>query len=699
MGLDENRHDFRPDLEGLRGVAVAVVVLFHARLLGVVGGFVGVDAFYVLSGFLITGLLLRELVTTGRLDLTAFYGRRARRILPAATVAIVTILAASAFVVAPLDLPSIAADAVASGLFVGNILFAVRATDYFASSTPSPLLHYWSLGVEEQFYLVWPLLLMFAFRLRQIYRIAAVVCLGSLALSIALTTVQAPWAFYSLPTRAWQLGLGALVALYGPSLLRLPSLPLAFGGWLGLALLGIASLTFDPAGGYPGFAALLPTTGVALVILAGGRRGGPGRLLAFAPLRLLGRISFSLYLYHWPVLVLASIALGDLSDEVRWGFVALSVVMAAVSWRVVEEPFRRARVLVRGPLRSLAVGASTICMVLIAAQVVGLSGVSAVAARNDGGVAEAPLAPLVVATPTATPSVESSVVVAAPQASVMPVAAPTLVPAPRELRPRLSDARNDVDGLNERGCGLSLASSQPPLCHLGAADGHVVVALVGDSHAAQWFPALDAIAQQRGWRLLPFTKDSCIFLDMRIISLNLEREYSECARWREQVVAALQRAKPDLIVVSSSRWVHPVNPMDADPQRQADATVRLLKGLPGRVAIIADTPLSAQDVPACLSRSDRTIESCGTQRSYALTAHLARDRRVADALAAVLIDPSEWLCGPERCPAVIDWTIAYRDDHHLTATMARRLAPLLEPGLVDALASGTQRPFVGVRVP
>jgi peptidoglycan/LPS O-acetylase OafA/YrhL len=697
MRSDERRQEFRPDLEGLRGIAVALVVLFHAGLLGVVGGFVGVDAFYVLSGFLITGILLRELATTGRLDLAAFYGRRARRIIPAATVAIIVVLAASASIVAPLDLASIAADATASGLFVGNILFAIRATDYFASSMPSPFLHYWSLGVEEQFYLVWPLLLVFAFRVRQVYRIAAAVCLGSLALSIALTTVEAPWAFYSLPSRAWQLGLGALVALYGPRLARLPSLPVAFGGWLGLALLGVASLTFDPAGGYPGFAALLPTAGVALVILASGRRGGPGRLLALAPLRMLGRISFSLYLYHWPVLVLAAIALGDLPTRLRWSFVALSIVLATMSWRLVEEPFRRARLSLRGPRRSLAMAASAICMVLIAAQLVGLSGASSVAARNDLAVPGASLAPVADATATALPTAAPAQG-SAPPVKVVAAAAPTVAPVPRELRPRLIDARFDIDGLNERGCGLSLAGSQPPVCQLGAADGGVTVALVGDSHAAQWFPAIEAIAQQRGWRVLPFTKDSCIFLDMRIISLNLEREYSECARWREQVVAALQRAKPDLVIVSSSRWVHPVIPADADPQRQADATVRLLKTIPGRIAIIADTPLSAQDVPACLSRSDRTVEACGTARSYALTAHLARDRRVADALAAVLIDPTEWLCGPERCPAVIDWTIAYRDDHHLTATMARRLAPLLEPGLLDALASPAQRPVVG-RVP
>jgi peptidoglycan/LPS O-acetylase OafA/YrhL len=695
---DDIRRDFRPDLEGLRGLAVALVVLFHARLLGAVGGFVGVDAFYVLSGFFITGMLLRELATTGRLDLVAFYGRRARRILPAASLAIVVILAFAAFIAAPLDLASIAVDATASGLFVGNLLFAARATDYFASSTPSPFLHYWSLGVEEQFYLVWPLLLVVAFRVRQVYRIAATLCLGSLALSIALTPVQAPWAFYSLPTRAWQLGLGALLALYGPALARLPSLPIAVGGWLGLLFLGIASLTLDPTSGYPGLAALLPTTGVALVVLATGRRGGPGPLLAFAPLRILGRISFSLYLYHWPVLVLASIAFGELSTALRWSFVGLSIVIAAASWRLVEQPFRRARGLLRGPRRSLGLAASAICVVGVAAQLVGLSGAPSVAARGDGSVSEVVLplegdtiqgARSSVAPPPAVAAVVEMVASAAPAASSVP----------RELRPRLVDARNDVDGLNERGCGLSLAGTQPPLCQLGAADDRHADTAVGDSHAAQWFPALEAIAKQRRWRLLPFTKDSCIFLDMRIISLNLEREYSDCARWREKVVSALQRARPDLVVVSSSRWVHPVDPADADPERQADAMVRLLKALPSRLAVIADTPLSAQDVPACLSRRDRTVEACGTPRSYALTAHLARDRRVADGLAAVLIDPSEWLCGPAVCPAVIDWTIAYRDDHHLTATMARRLAPLLEPGLLDALGSFARRGLVGAGVP
>ncbi len=690
---------FHADLEGLRGVAVVLIVLFHARLLGVVGGFVGVDAFYVLSGFLITGLLLREVTTTGRLDLLAFYARRARRILPAATVASVTILAFAAFIVAPLDLPSIAADATASGLFIGNVLFAFRATDYFASPAPSPFLHYWSLGVEEQFYLVWPVLLMIAWRIRRLHFITLAVCIGSLALSIALTSSQAQWAFYGLPTRAWQLAVGALLAMHAPALARLPSVPVALGGWMGIGLLGIASVVLRPATGYPGIAALLPTAGIALVILASGRRGGPGRVLAIAPLRFLGRISFSLYLYHWPVLVLAATLLGDLTPALSWSMVALSVVIAIASWRLVEEPFRRGGPGLPAPGRSLLLAGSAICVVVLVAQIVSVLGMSTVAASSairmsatEGAPEPVSVASQVAAAPPVPPPDVAPVAARGATPVAAPIVAPTLAPAPRELRPRLADARYDGDGLNERGCGLSLAGSQPPICQLGVADGAVTVALVGDSHAAQWFPALDVIARQRGWMLLPFTKDSCIFLDMRIISLHLEREYTECARWREQVVVAIQRAQPDLVVTASSRWVHPALPADADAQRQASSMARLLKRLPSRVAIIADTPLNDKDIPACLSRRDRTAADCATARGYALTGHLARDGRVAEALGATLIDPALWLCGPAVCPAIIDWTIVYRDDHHLTATMVRRLAPLLEPGLLQAFSSQAVRP-------
>ena len=672
---------FRADLEGLRGIAVTSVVLFHAGLLGVIGGFVGVDAFYVISGFLITGLLARELSANGRLDLAAFYARRARRILPAATVAIVVILACAAFIVAPLDLGSVAIDASASGLFVGNLVFAFRATDYFGATAPSPFLHYWSLGVEEQFYLVWPLILLVAFRLRRPRLITFVIFLSSFAVCVWLTPAHAPWAFYMLPTRAWQLALGALLALNAPALVRVPSPIAALGGWTGLALLALAAMALEPGMGYPGFAALVPSAGVALLIIGGTRRLGPGRLLAIWPLRSLGRISFSLYLYHWPVLVLGETALGGLSPTTRWSLVTVAVLIACASWRFVEQPFLRTRRARPAPRRSLVLASGTICMVLVSSQIVGLFGAWSLAASAVD--APATLDALPGLAVTSAPAIAPSPQLSTPSAS--PTIAATPSSRPRTLAPSIAAARSDIDGLNERGCGLSLAGTRPPLCELGDTDGAVTVALVGDSHAAQWFPAIEVIAGQRGWKILPFTKDSCIFVDTRIISLHLQREYTECALWREQVIAAIQRAHPDLVVVSSSRWVHPVNASDADAQVQADAMVRLLKQLPGRIAIIADTPLNDQDVPACLSRRDRTPESCSTSRAYALTGELARDGRAAAMLGAALIDPALWLCGPDVCPAVIDMTIVYRDDHHLTATMARRLAPLLEPALLRAL--------------
>lgn len=677
-----NAMPFRPDLEGLRGVAVALVVLFHARLLGASGGFIGVDAFYVLSGYLISGSLLGELAATGRLDLVAFCARRARRILPAATVGVVAILVAAALVVAPLDLPSVALDGTASALFVGNLAFAVRASDYFATQTPSPFLHYWSLGVEEQFYLLWPLVLLLAFRARSVRRAIMAIAIGSFALGVIVTAVAPAWAFYLLPTRAWQLAVGALVGIYGPALRARRPAVVDLAGWAGLALLVVGALTLD-SNGYPGVAALVPTAGVAAVIATDARRG-PARVLAVAPLRWLGRISYSLYLYHWPIITLALLVFGDVTDGVRWALVAASLVAAMASRALVEEPFLfgdRARRAVR---RSLVLAGGNVALVVVMTLLIGMSSASSVE-RAEVLLAGPPLAAAVLAAPQVGPPGPAETD-APPPAAILPSAVPppSVAPSPlREMRP--SESRNETDGLNERGCGLSLAGSEPPRCEFGVAGATITVALVGDSHAAQWSPALEEIAQRQGWRILPFTKDSCIFVDTRIASLHLEREYTECARWRQRVVAILQEVRPDLTIVSSSRWVHPVDPRDANAGTQAAAMARLVGSLPGRIAILADTPTAKEDVPACLTRRDRTIETCATPRSFGLAAHLARDGRVAELTHATLIDASPWLCGPEVCPAVIDGIIVLRDDHHLTSTMARHLSPLLEPLLVEAL--------------
>ncbi len=664
---------FRTDLEGLRGVAVALVVLYHFDLLGATGGFVGVDAFFVLSGFLITSILNAELVATGGIDLRAFYLRRARRILPASLVALVLGLAASALVVAPLDLPQVASDATACGLFACNITFALRATDYFAVATPSPFLHFWSLGVEEQFYLAWPLFLVFAFRRHRPVLLTAALVSISIACALALSVAVPPWAFFALPSRAWQLGAGAMLALTAPSIDRSGALLTRTIGVLGIGLLGYCAFAIDRTAPYPGLTALAPTAAVLMIVVGGREVGIASRALRLAPLRWLGRISFSLYLYHWPVFVLATTAFGELGMPARSCLVVLAVLIAQASRSFVERPFLDGVPSLGARRAAAALAIATIAVVLVTAQYMNVS----VASSLEQPAIEAPsaTAPFVVDAP-----VMSAPPVAADEAhSPSPIASPA---PPREVRPRLSDARTDTDRINERGCGLSLAGDTPPACVLGDVHGEVTVALVGDSHAAQWAPALEEIARARGWRLIPYTKDSCIFLEMRIVSIHLEREYTECARWRAKVVAAVRALRPDLVVVSSSRWVHPVDPIDADPVRQANAMAALLGQLDAPVALIADTPLMDQDVPACLSRHSG---SCDTATAYALTRHLARDGRAAELAGATLIDPTRWLCGDDVCGAIVDRTIAYGDDHHLTATMARSFAGLLEPVLLAAL--------------
>ena len=233
---------FRPELEGLRGVAILLVVACHAAIPGAEAGFIGVDMFFVLSGFLITGLLVTESERTGRIHLAAFYARRARRILPAAAVVLVVSLVAARAVMSPLDLSRIADDGLAAGLSLANIHFAVSTTDYFAPVDASPLLHFWSLSLEEQFYLFWPALLIIATRFARPRRVmivlAGIVLIGALLLCVAVTAGAPAWAYYALPTRAWQLAAGGVLALAGAALTRIPWPIAASVGWLGAGIAG-----------------------------------------------------------------------------------------------------------------------------------------------------------------------------------------------------------------------------------------------------------------------------------------------------------------------------------------------------------------------------------------------------------------------------------------------------------------------------
>ena len=689
----DGRAPFRPDIEGLRAVAVLLVLAYHARIPGFPGGYIGVDVFYVVSGFLITGLIVRELHATGRVDLLTFYARRARRLLPAALVVIALTVIASAIVLPPLRVPDVAADGAAAALYVSNIRFAAQATDYLqAELDPSPLLHFWSLGVEEQFYLFWPaLLLLVAGRgtnIRRIGLVVGIVALLSFALGVVWTDSDAPLAFFLLPARAWELAVGAALAIGVARLSRIPiSLtPVVVGA--GLALIVIGAVIFDTDTPFPGTAALLPVIGTALVISGGIPQplNPMSRLVSVRPMRWIGGISYSLYLWHWPLLVLPAAAAGsDLPLPARLGLVALTFVLADASRRWIEDPIRHGRVAKLRPSRSL--GIALVSSVAVATVSLGL-GVTAGPPAVAGSIGNASQSAIVdLNLPTPLPSTA-----AATNAPATPSAEPTLAPTPAgpvpaDLVPPLATVRQDLPPIYADECHAEWKETAPPDCVYGRKDGKTVF-LIGDSHAAHWFPTFQRLADEQDWRLVSLTKSACPVADLPVYNGTLKREYTECDTWRTAVLDRISREKPAMVVVSDSRigqlWVngHAVPYTDREDlwATGLERSLDELRKVAGHVVVIGDTPRPATDAPVCVSGHLDNALACATPLSEAITpAWTATERTVSTETGSTFIDPTAWLCPTVPCPAVIGNVLVYRDGHHMTTPFARALAPYLEP--------------------
>jgi peptidoglycan/LPS O-acetylase OafA/YrhL len=700
---------FRPDLEGLRAVAVVLVLLYHARVPGFGGGYVGVDVFFVLSGFLITGLIVRELRDTGTVSLPAFYARRARRLLPAAALVLVVTVAVSAWVLPPLLVPDVAADGLAAALYASNLRFAFGATDYLAADVdPSPLLHYWSLGVEEQFYLFWPaLLLLVASRTRAIARplaiTAAVVLVVSLVLSIWLTDAAAPWAFFSLPARAWELAIGALIAL---GAVRLASLPVPVGSaavWLGLGMVTASALVIDPSTPFPGIAALLPVGGAALVILGGLREPIPlpSRLLSVQPARYLGRISYSLYLWHWPMIVLPAAALETrLPVIARLALVLLAVVAAAASHRWVEEPIRHGRVVGRRPRPSLAAaGALTLVVASVSVALGGgrwlappadaASIADPVAAVERDGL-DAELDDVLGAVPSPGQSSSGASAPTSPSPGTSSPPATPGGPVPADLRPPLAEAKESVSRIYDDGCMLTYGPTTPGECTYGDRSSETTVVLFGDSHVGMWFPAFDRLARERGWRLVVFSKAACSAVDLPVYTDRLKREYTECKTWRDLAMARIDRLRPALVVLSHShrQWLQtpgggvPVAERPAAWRAGLESSLRRLDDLAGGVVLIGNTPILPGLPPVCLSKHPDDMLACAHPRAEVVPlARIETERRVAAAAGITFIDPTAWICPSDPCPVVIGRILVYRDSGHLTTIFSAALASRIEASL------------------
>jgi peptidoglycan/LPS O-acetylase OafA/YrhL len=668
------REGFRPDVEGLRAVAVGAVLLYHAGLSFAPGGYVGVDVFFVISGYLITGLLLRELEKTATLSLARFYSRRAKRLLPLTVVVLAFVVGFSWLLFDPVRMEEVSLGVVASGLYVMNWLLAARATDYFAAGLQaSPVQHFWTLAVEEQFYLIWPALLLgvawwcrrAGLSLRPALGAAfAAVAISSLAYSIYSTELQAGAAYFSTLTRGWELALGGMLALVPASAVgRLPRWVAFALAWTGLGAIVFATVRFNDATLFPGYAGLVPTLGTAAIIAAGfgstATYAGPTRLLTLGPVRHVGRISYSWYLWHWPFLVFAAAIWGELSPLQGLVVLAASYVPAVLTNRLIEKPFLHSETLTRFPRKALALGgactASSVALGLL----------------------------LLAVTPTVPEAPENEVAGAAALREERPVqkSAKAVRPTPREAETKENRPQMYADG-----CHLNPPETEAPECVYGNPSSKTTVVLFGDSHAMQWFPALNELAKERDWRLVGLTKAACPPAEVHIYNATLRRSYRECAEWREQMLERIvQDENPNLIVTSSLPTYRPREdgkrlPADASEEAMVEgyaSTLRKLRSTGVPVALIEDVPHPDKNIPECVSRSLDQLERCAIPRGKALDYPRVNTRTAEEVEGVSLIDPTPVVCHGKTCPAVIGDALVYRNGAHLTATYVLTLTPWL----------------------
>jgi peptidoglycan/LPS O-acetylase OafA/YrhL len=674
----ESGRRFRPDIEGLRAIAIVAVLLAHAGVPFLAGGYVGVDVFFVISGFLITGLLVRELEGTGTISLRGFYARRAKRLLPLSAVLLVAVGVLSMILLSPLRNTEVAGDIIASALYVANWHFAAQSVDYFAQGLePSPVLHLWSLAIEEQFYVVWPGLMLavtWLFRrrgysVRPILWVAVTaIVVGSLVYGIVLTDDKPAFAYFSTFARAWELGLGAALALVGAvKLSRLGAVAL---GWAGVAAIVYASLAFNGDTSFPGTAALVPTLGAAALILSGtalaatargvtGVRAGAGWVLSLAPVRYVGRISYSWYLWHWPFIIFAAAIWGPrLSVAAGLLAVAASWVPTQLTHTLIEDPVRRAPALRILPNRAIALGLA--CMAIAVAVGIGL--------RDSQ------------------PTVRLAKIDDVPGAAAL-VDQPVPQETATALRPNPLKARADRGRSYYEGCMVGIEGTNSNKCLYGNPTGERTLVLFGDSHAMQYFPAVEELAELHGWRLLVLTKAECPPEEIEVRSMVEDREYSQCDAWREETLKRIEGGDEHVTVVMSGDTEYtPYGPdgEELSGNEAADAmeagylrTLRRIEAAGPHTVVIRDNPSSIEDVPSCVSEDIQHLGRCAFPRRKEWDREY--DVRAAEASPDThLVDFIGDICPGEICRAVIGNALVYRDKDHLTATFARTLEPMLE---------------------
>lgn len=675
---------FIPHVQGLRAIAVLCVVLYHFWPGRVPGGYIGVDVFFVISGFLITSHLMRELTATGTVRLGQFWARRARRLLPASLLVLLfcAVVVMSPYLMPTSALPNEVREILASTFYVENWYLALNSADYLNhAGSPTTVQHYWSLSLEEQFYVMWPLIMLLAAwigvkwfrgqRRRTVIAALGVVTVVSFVFCVVFTITNPAPAYFVTFGRMWQFGVGALVALV--PLLRVRNAIGSFVlGWAGILLLVYVTFTFDAQTPFPGYMAALPTLGAAAVIAASNsdRWWYPTRILAIRPAQFVGDISYSLYLWHWPLIVIApSVPFWGLTIYHRVALLVLCFVLAWLTKRFVEDPARGWKVLTSRPAR-VTLWSSLAAMIVVALVAATAWFVNAPlynqGTRDIAALQENP------------PECFGAASVLDPSCADAGFEN-TILPAPGFA---------GIDRPDAPQCFVQLTDSRPVSCTFGSDDPDAPrVALIGDSHAYQLLSTFQRMADENGWQLVTWFKGACPW---NTTPLSTPGAFgAACTEWRDRVQSAIDDADLDAVFTAaiattpySSAGYDSSHDAAVAGYRDAWSTVTD-RGIP--VITVVDNPVWETDPNKCLRTRD--VSECDGARSDVLVENDPLREAASGLDAVTLLDFTDVFCGAETCAPVVGGANIYRDQDHLTVTFADTLAPWYTQAIQDALAS------------
>lgn len=664
----------RKDIQGLRAVAILTVLFAHARFPFFGGGFIGVDVFFVISGFLITGILIKEYSNKGHISIPNFYARRVRRIIPAATIVILATVILSTIILGRDGSISTYWEAIWSSVFLNNWYMAFVGVDYFSlGATPSPLQHFWSLAVEEQFYFVWPaliiLLTFFAGKTRsKKFRpflgttLIAIIIL-SLSWSVYQTNVEPSIAYFSTFTRGWELAVGALLAVLAHKIVISKTLRTVLL-YVGLAMILVAVFTFTDSMPFPGFAAMLPVFGSALILLSGTNNHAKfNQILTNKFMVWIGGISYALYLWHWPMLILWESKTGEKPGFfVALCLLIISVLLAWMSTTFIEDPLRLSRWWKNKKILTNLLGiAIIISTVAVSYLMIPASAFHEINKMQFVSVATAVENVHKATLPNSQQYIEGTTM------------------------PELALIGDDKSTVYKDGCHVE--HTDPTVltnCVYGDKSSKTNVALLGDSHASMYLPALDLWGIKNNIKVTHFGKSECPAASFTPYSNILKRVYYECPEWRDNAINEIIKLKPSYVVLVSA---HQLVSVDGNGNTEVSQTVvdknwaagyaktiDKFKAASIPVIIIGDSPGLGKDSATCIKAHQDDATDCSSDMLEETAVGISREEDAAKTNNVPYVKVADLFCYENKCPDIIDNRVVYMDGTHITKTFSEYLA-------------------------